>query len=351
MKKVSRPGVAIAVVLSALLMGCGPGGGSSSPPAANQAALGADQKAFEQFTLAPNASYDIEWSLPASGTPVSGTNFLFQSHASIAASPSTAGAQQLNGTPPVSIANSLTVPSTLPVGRYLINGAIYVGSGSLNSVNYQGTGIKVNSLAVDGVTVVDSQLRSNLSVVPLSGAVAAAPSDLAQWFNALYYNPSLLSASAVWGAGAEYLKYTSTELADTYTVEDFTGTTTGNTPTPVVTGTTIATLMAAGGIASSEDGTTYTLINGSVVSVGGVTTYVASVVRPDLTMPAYRTYYELYGNVYTGSLVKAGTVLGGNVYLVAAPGTLTGYTLDYSQQYQIRLNAAAVASLHTALTF
>ena len=76
MKKVSRPGVAIAVVLSALLMGCGPGGGSSSPPAANQAALSADQKAFEQFTLAPNASYDIEWSLPASGTPVSGTNFL-----------------------------------------------------------------------------------------------------------------------------------------------------------------------------------------------------------------------------------------------------------------------------------
>jgi hypothetical protein len=190
----------------------------------------------------------------------------------------------------------------------------YVGSGSLNSANYQGTGIKVNSLAVDGVTVVDSQLRSNLSVVPLSGAVAAAPSDLAQWFNALYYNPSLLSASAVWGTGAEYLKYTSTELADTYTVEDFTGSTTGNTPTPVGTGTTIAALMAAGGIASSEDGTTYTLTNGSVVSVGGVTTYVASVVRPDLTTPAYRTYYELYGNVYTGSLVKAGTVLGGNVY-------------------------------------
>jgi hypothetical protein len=50
-------------------------------------------------------------------------------------------------------------------------------------------------------------------------------------------------------------------------------------------------------------------------------------------------------------LVKAGTVLGGDVFLVAAPGTLTGYTLDYSQQYQIRLNASAVAGLHAALTF
>jgi hypothetical protein len=39
------------------------------------------------------------------------------------------------------------------------------------------------------------------------------------------------------------------------------------------------------------------------------------------------------------------------VYLVAAPGTSTGYTLNYSHQYQIRLNAAAVASLRTAVTF
>lgn len=351
MKNVSQRGVVIGVVLSALLMGCGPGGGSSSPAAANPATLSADQKAFEQFTLAPNAAYNIDWSLPISGAPVSGTNFLFQSHASIAASPSTAGTQQLNGTSPVSIANTLTVPTTLAVGRYLINGAIYVGSGSLDNASYQGTSIKVDNLATDGVTVVDSELRSNLSVVSLSGTVAAAPTDLTQWFNVLYYNSSLLSASAVWGAGSEYLKYTSTEVADTYTIEDSTGSTTGNSPTPFATGTTIATLMAAGGIASSEDGTTYTLTNGSVAAVNGVTTYVASVVIPDLTTPTYRTYYELYGNVYMGGLVKAGTVLGGTVSVVAAPGTATGYTLGYSQQYQIRLNAAAVASLHAAVTF
>lgn len=199
-------------------------------------------------------------------------------------------------------------------------------------MNCQGARVKVNSLAGDGVTVADSQLRSNLLAVCLGGAVAAAPGDLAQWFNALYCNPSLPGALAVWGAGAGYLKYTSTELADTCTVEDFTGTTTGNTPTPVATVTTIATLMAAGGIASRDGDATCTLTNGSVMSVGGVTTYVttyvASVVRPNLTTPTCRTCYELYGNVSTGSLVKGGTVPGGNVYLVAAPGRLTGYTLN-----------------------
>ena len=109
--------------------------------------------------------------------------------------------------------------------------------------------------------------------------------------------------------------------------------------------------MAAGGIVSNDDGTTYTLTNGSVSSINGVTTYVSSAVRPNLTTPTYRTFYELNGNVYEGNFVKAGTVLGGNVYFVAAPGMSTGYTVNYSNQYQIRLNAAAVASLRAAVTF
>jgi hypothetical protein len=55
--------------------------------------------------------------------------------------------------------------------------------------------------------------------------------------------------------------------------------------------------------------------------------------------------------VYMGDFIKAGTVIGGNSYPVAAPGTSTGYTLNYTQAYQIRLNAAAVASLRSAVTF
>jgi hypothetical protein len=197
---------------------------------------------------------------------------------------------------------------------------------------------------------VESMLRTNYSVVPLTGPVVAAPAEFAQFFNSLYYNPALLNASTTWNAGAAYVKYTGMQIGDSYTVTDSTGTTTGNAPTPVASGTTIAAMMAAGGILSNNDATTYTLTNGSVSTINGVPTYIASNTRPALTTPAYRTYYELNGNVYVGSLVKSGTVEGGNSYPVAIPGT-TGYTLNYTQNYQIRLNAAAVASLHAAVTF
>jgi hypothetical protein len=194
-------------------------------------------------------------------------------------------------------------------------------------------------------------LRSNISVVPLSGTVASAPTDLVQWFNFLYFNTALLNTTTTWTAGAAYMKYTETQIGDTYTVEDYTGSTTGNTPVPVATGTTIAALMTAGGIKSGSDDTTYTLSNGAVSTINGVTTYVASAVRPNRTTPTYHTYYDLNGNVYSGNLVKDGTVLGGNEYPVAAAGTTQGFTLNYSQNIQIRLNAAAITSLKAAVTF
>jgi hypothetical protein len=346
MKNIGLQGALIAFGLSAFLAGCG--GGSDVSPA-KPVALSADQAASEQFLLAPNASYNFQWDLPSSGNPVNGLNFLIEEHASMAASPLTAGAQKLIETSPTSIANSLSVPTGIPA-RYLVNGAILVGSTSQSYISYQGTGVRTDGLAADNVTAVASSLRSNYSVVPLTGAVTAAPSEFAQFFNALYSNPALLSASATWSPGSAYEKYTGTQIGDLYTVGDYTGVTTGSAPTPVASGTTIAALMAAGGIASATDLTTYTLGNGSVSVINGVTTYVSSNVRPNLTTPTYRTYYQLNGNVYVGSLVKSGTVQGGNVYAQAIPGT-AGFTLNYSQNYQIRLNAAAVASLRAAVTF
>lgn len=341
-----------ALAVSVLLAGCGGGGGNSSATSTgNPSTLSADQKTFEAFALAPSASYEVSWALPLSGSPVNGSDYLSESHASVAASPSIAGTQALNGSTPTSLAHSLSIPASLPVARYLINGAIVVGSGSLNYASYQGTGIRIDTLSADGSTVVDSALRSNLTVVSLSGAVSAAPSELAQWFNSLYYNSSLLNSSVTWSAGAAYLKYTATEVADSYTVADYSGMTTDNSPNPVASGTTIAALMAAGGIPSNVDGTTYTSSNGSVSTINGVSTYVSATVRPNLTTPTYRTFYNLNGNVYMGNLVKAGTILGGNAYPVAAPGTSTGYTVNYSQKIQIRLNAAAVSSLSAAVTF
>ena len=334
--------------LVAALAGCGGGGGSSSTASA-QPTLSADQTAFEQFTLAPNATYSVGESLPASGTPATTVNYLFEVHVSMAASPLTAGPQKVTETAPATLASTLTSTYIVP-GRYVINGAIVVASTTQSVISYQGTGVRVDVLATDGTTVVDSVLRSGYSIVPLSGTVASAPSDLAQYLGMLYFNPALLNSTATWGAGSAYLKLNNTEINDSYTVSDYTGTTTGNTPTPVATGTTIAALMSTGGIQSTVDSTTYTLSNGTVSTINGVTTYVSTNVRPNLTTPAYRTYYELNGNVYEGSLVKAGTLTGGNPYPVAATNT-TGYTLNYSQNYQIRLNAAAVSSLRAAVTF
>ncbi len=333
--------------LSVLLGGCG-GGGSSSTATSSQPTLSADQQTFEQFTLGPNASYQLNWALPLSGTPSGSSAYLTEVHASVAASPLTSGTQALNATTATSLASTLSVPSSWTPGRYLINGAIVVGSLSLNNASYQGNAIEVDLLSADGSTVVDSKLRSNLTVVPLSGAVTSAPAEFQHWFSVLYFNSALLGSSATWASGAAYLQYTATQTADTYTVVDYTGATTGDTPNPVATGTTISALMTAGGIISNSDSTTYTLSNGAVSTINGVKTYVATAARPNLTTTEYRTYYELNGNVYTGSLIKAGTVIGGSPYWVTSGGSTT---LNYSQQVQIRLNSAAVASLKAAVTF
>jgi hypothetical protein len=284
---------------------------------------------------------------------VSGTSYFDASDSSLPASPST-GTQKVTNSALVSIANTLPIPAaaSLPE-RYLIAGNIVVGSGPayITNISYQGSSVKADTLAVDGVTTVDSTLRSNISVIPLSGTVASAPTDLVQWFNFLYVNTSLLNTATAWTTGAAYMKYSETQNGDMYTVEDYSGSTSGNAPVPVATGTTIAALMAAGGIKSGSDGTTYTMSNGTVSTINGVNTYVANVVRPNRTTPTYHTYYELNGNVYTGNLVKDGTVMGGNAYPVASTDSTSGFTLHDSQTIQISLNAAAIASLKAAVTF
>jgi hypothetical protein len=334
----------MAALLSlAMLCGCGGGGESSSTPT-----LSDDQATAESFSMFPNASYICYWSLPSSGAPVNDNNYFATNFSSLTASPLTNGTQKHTNSALTSIANTLSIPAAASnPTRYLVNGHILVSSQPLyiSNTSYQGTGVKNDTLAVDGITTVASQLRSNYLVFSLTGTVASAPSDLAHWFSNLYYNPSLLNTTATWGAGAAYEKYTATTFGDTYEVFDGTNTTTtGDTPIPAGTNTTIATRMNAGGFVSNSDNTTYTMTNGTVSIINGVNTYVATNPRPNTTTTQYRTYFELNGNVYTGALIKNGTVRGGNVYLVAGIN-------NYSMNYQIRLNKAAVDSLKSAVTF
>jgi hypothetical protein len=355
--------------LISMLAGCGGGGSSSSTPAipastpSTPSALSADQTAFEAFELAPNAVYRTDLSVDPENlsmvppvAPVAGVDYFVDSFSSLSASPSL-GTQKVTNSPLASIANTLPIPAApskpSEPTRYLVNGQIVIGSGPayITNIGYQGTGVRADTLAVDGVTPVQSTLRTNISVVSLAGTVATAPADFAQWFGDLYFNPALLSLTATWASGSAYMKYTETQIGDVYTVGDNQTPTAGTTPDPVATGTTIAAEMAAGGIHSGSDGTTYTLSNGSVTTVNGVNTYVAAAVRPNSTTPTYHAYYDLNGNVYTGDLIKDGTVLGGNSFPVFAPGATPAFTTNYSQNFQIRLNKAAVSSLQGAVTF
>lgn len=331
------------ICLTAFIAACG-GSGSSSP-----VTLSTDQAAFESFWLSPNAAYECYFWLPITGMPQNGTNYFEGKSFSISASPLTNGTQRLNATTTlVSIANTLSV-ITPEKARYLVNGQIYAGW--FQNISYQGTGIRNDILAADGITIVRSDLRSNYSVVPLTGTVVSAPTDLAHALTLLFYNPSLLNPSATWGTGAEYMKFTVTIIGDTYEVVDWSTTTTGNTPSPVATNSTIAALITAGGIVSSLDGITYNMNIGNVSVINGINTYVATNPTLNETGTQYRTFYELNGNVYAGVLLKDGTVEGGMLFYVAAPGTPSGYTKDYSATYQIRLNKAAIDSLQSAVTF
>lgn len=335
------------------LVACGGGGGSTVTPAAPIVAaapqLSADQAIYENLNLLPSASYSVIWSLPDAGIPATnGANYLYSSNASLALSPLTNGPQAAPNSAAQSLATTLSVPAIAPV-RYLIGGKILATAVPTKAVvSYLASAVKVDTLASDGVTTVQSQVRSGFSSTPLTGLVKAAPADFAQYYHALYFNPSLLNSTATWAPDAAYVKYTATNSGDVYQVLDFSAATFGTTPTPVATGTTIAALIASGGIASASDAVTYNLANGSVSVINGITTYVATAARPNIATNAFRTYYELNGNVYTGQFIKDGTVIGGSSYSTTTAGVTT---FTFSPKVQYRLNKAANAGLQSAVTF
>src|ERR1700750_3295496 len=166
MRKRAQQHALSAFALSMLLAGCGGGGGGNTPPAS----LSADQKASEQFMLAPNASYQLEWSLPAGGVPVINQNFLVEAHGSIAASPASAGNQKMTVSAPSPVSKTLGVRTQIPA-RVLINGAVVAESLTVNNVSYRNSGVRFDRMSADGTTALESVLRSNYSVVPLAGAV------------------------------------------------------------------------------------------------------------------------------------------------------------------------------------
>ena len=87
--------------------------------------------------------------------------------------------------------------------------------------------------------------------------------------------------------------------------------------------------------------------------VGGIPVWVANAARPRSSTlgstPQYRVYFQLNGNVYTGSLIKDSAVLGGS-YFVSNPAAATVADRLTFLPFQIRMNKAARDSVAAALS-
>ena len=330
-----------------------PDGSVTSVAASLALKLSADQQAYEDLILAPGGgSHQLHWNLNFSGPQVSGTNYASSDFSVMAASPLTAGPQASTQTQPVNISSTLALLTGTPT-RILKNGAILVVpvNGPINVASYTGSSVKIDALADDGTTVAFTQVRSDYSTVALSGAVVAAPADLAHWHNSFWSNSAILNPAVSFAPGAAYVKYTAVNQGDRFTVFDCVGATTDANVTPCASSTTLGAALTAG-LLSNSDGKTYHQADGTTSIVGGVPIFVATVARPiSATLSStvqYRIYFELNGNVYTGALTKDGQILGGS-YWVSNPGAPSVTDRLTFLPFQIRMNKAARDSIALAM--
>lgn len=315
--------------------------------------LSADQQVFEENMLATDdSSYRIRWNLNYSGPQNPGVNFAYSERSNLAASPLTAGPQVSTPTLPLNITSTLPVVNARPT-RVLKNGAVLVVPGvqEARRVTYVGSSIRSESLTTDGSTAGFSYLLSGYSKVALSGAVSSTPAEAAQWFNSFFSNAAILTPGAQYLAGATYTKYTATNEGDRYDAFDCAAATFDANISACISGTTLQAALTSG-MPSPSDGRTYYLADGVLTTVGGVPVWVANLPRPISatlsTTVTYRIYFQLNGNVYTGSLTRDGAVIGGS-YFVSNPGAPAVEDRLTFFPYQIRLNKAGHDSLRSAL--
>ncbi len=364
MKTFNRPSACVIAAVAVLLSACGGGGsdapantdtgigGGVKPTTPTTPTLSANQAAFEEFLLNPaGGSYQFRWSTVLSGSTVT-LRSLSADFATLTASPLTAGPQISVQSPTINVSQTLPTIEPLPT-RILKDGAILVvpGTGGANRVTYVGNDVRVDTLAEDKSTVAYSFLRTDFQNVSLSGPLTSAPTDLLRFHDQLLAHPVAVDPSATFLPGSKYSKFTRTNLGDRYIVADCGPTTKTALVTSCAVGTTL-TVALTNGLSVSGDATVYRLAGGTVRTVGGVNIWVASAPRPKTSMltyhDEYRTFFELNGNVYAGSLVKDGAVMGSSVYLSNPNGASLPERFT-PLPYDLRLNKAAYDSFVSAL--
>ena len=329
------------------------GGSVTSNAAQLTLKLSANQQAFESTILSPQpGNFNLLWSLRLSGPQVKGSNFLISDFGQLALSPLTNGPQTYRQSDPTSLAANLTLLTPADT-RVLKDGAVRVvpSTGGAQRASYVGSDVRMDILASDNTTVAYSTIRSEYQAVALTGALGSAPDEFKHFYNAVFDNPGVLDSTATFAAGAGYLKYTQKAAGDRYDVFDCRGITAGPVVSSCVDGSTLADVLSAG-FTSNSDGRTYHLADGEIRTVGGVPIWVASSPRPQSsTLSAtvqYRIYFELGGNVYTGSMIKDGTLLGAGSWVSNPAGATLVDQLTFLT-YQVRLNQAARDSLKAAV--
>ena len=315
--------------MSALLAACG--GGDIPPP------LTDDQAAFESFALASNGGlHNIEyvWDDPM----VNGTDFMYTLNSTLGKSPASAG-PQIVGASQVNMASSVSSPDVRPM-RVLSKSVILVESTTPQYalVTYLDDGILYSFLAADQQTVVFSRLRSNYSVVPVSGAISNSPAELGDWFTGLLSNSDLVKSDATYAAGSAYLKYFATQSGLTVFAFDCNGATTDASITPCKSNATLDNFFPV-----NFDQRTYQEKDGIIGPLEGVRMWVSPLPRPQTLSPtvSYRVFFELNGNVYTGEVIKDGTAIAfGQTSGGVANAVVFPYNLEFNQAFLASLQSA-----------
>lgn len=317
--------------------------------------LSPDQQAFETFNVAPGTgSVVMHWLMQYAGGQINGTDYAYSEMASTLLSPLVYGPQINTQGAPQNVSHTLNLTLAAPT-RVLKAGAILLVPQTLSSqrISYVGSNVQVDTLANDNTTTVYTETRSNFSHVALTGILATTPDEFAHALNTFFSNTTALDTTMSYATGSAYLRYDTVSKGDRYVAIDCHATTTDANVSPCSTGTTLQAALTTG-IVSNSDGTTYHLADGVSATAEGVHVWVASTARPlSSTQSAtvqYRVYFELNGSIYTGSLIKDGTAIGGSGWVSNPAGATLQDRLTYLT-YQVRLNKAARDSIAAAALF
>ena len=294
-----------------------------------------NQTVFESTALNGGEWYIYDNIPYGGGALVPGTNYVYAEIVNALTASPTTGAQQTT-TSYTTLDQALSVPGG-GASRVLLNGQVLLHPvKGLRSVSYSGSGIQVQYFDSTGKTIVAVSQFDNYQAVSLSGQMSASSEELQaavpinQWI--AYAN---FATTAAWQSGSAYIKHQGHAVGDQYTLADCASAnptyTSGTTPTPCASNGTLASIFPItlyGGDVGHPRETDFAS-DGSYATVQGLPMWIAN--KPGALaengVASYRTFVQMNGQVYMGSLIKDGSPY----YYSQADGSTVDYVLALNQ--------------------